>query len=926
MKRLILIFFIFCFVFITKSEAQKEDINALFENFLKVYGSGDFVGSKNILLSILNSKTPVSDLYKSSIFNDLSVINKIMGRYDEALEDNKKADNLLIGKQRESTELADIYINRAGIYTIQKSYIPSIEYLEKAIRIYNNLADISDKKLLQNLSVAYLNIGIAYYEIKNFKTAADYFNKSAWLKTKHNLTGLALVYLNIAKTYVRTGGTKNAEEFYNKSIKTFIDQYNEDYYRLAEAYIDYGLFLLSEGKTREALSTHKKALSICLKNYGEKHTLVSLSFKQLGNDYIQLNKLDSALYFYQKSLIAVDHTFNNQDIFANPSIDSSLFDMRLLDNLKCKAKALELYSGEQNDQVTKLKVLSVSFETIKLALRLIDKIRNNFMSEESRIYLAENEKETYLFATHIAFSLYFVTHDKSMVYKMYSIVQRAKASILRNEITGNELLYSDAIPDSLRAKQKSFAATISAYNNFILEETRRPKPDNTKISLWKDAIFEMNQEKDKVTRDIESVFPKYHDLIRKTEPDSLNQIQKLLKKDETIVDYLLSNQYEGGKRKLYIFLVSRNDLDFKDLSLDSLFIKNGEIIRKTASTTLTNSSQSVNFTAYTTALNYMYLNLIKPVERFFKGKKLIIIPDEEIGWLSFDAFLKEEPRPDQSDYEGLHYLIRDYTFSYGYSSSLIFSKNMSKARGVKVFAFSPDYLNTIDSGNVLSTLRGARFEIGSVLKWFEGKSFYGENATKSNFISSLHDSAVFHLAMHSSSDSLNSRYSYLIFDIHHLSTENTRLYNYEISLTRIKSPMVVLSACNSGTGTLYHGEGLMSLARSFTLAGASSVIKTAWEINDGTSSEIITRFYYHLSWGKEKNEAMRLAKLEYLKKATPSATNPYFWAAYEVLGDNVSVARNIKRSVLILSLLVIIAAGTTALYFRRRRIFSERSR
>jgi Uncharacterized protein conserved in bacteria len=137
---------------------------------------------------------------------------------------------------------------------------------------------------------------------------------------------------------------------------------------------------------------------------------------------------------------------------------------------------------------------------------------------------------------------------------------------------------------------------------------------------------------------------------------------------------------------------------------------------------------------------------------------------------------------------------------------------------------------------------------------------------------------------------------------------------------------VVLSACNSGTGTLYSGEGLMSLARGFTLAGASSVIKTAWEINDEASAAIITRFYFHLSKGKEKNEAMRLAKLEYLKNSSPAFTNPYYWAAYEVLGDDAPVARNTIRSVIIESLVVILSAGMLLFYFKRRNIFSARSR
>jgi len=137
--------------------------------------------------------------------------------------------------------------------------------------------------------------------------------------------------------------------------------------------------------------------------------------------------------------------------------------------------------------------------------------------------------------------------------------------------------------------------------------------------------------------------------------------------------------------------------------------------------------------------------------------------------------------------------------------------------------------------------------------------------------------------------------------------------------------MVVLSACNSGTGTLYYGEGLMSLARSFTLAGASSVIRTAWEINDEASVSIMTQFYYHLSKGKEKNEAMRLAKLEYIKKASPSYADPYFWAAYEVLGDNSPVAHNRMGSYVLFSFMGILAAIILLFYFKRRRIFSERS-
>jgi CHAT domain-containing protein/Tfp pilus assembly protein PilF len=897
----------------------------IFQKFLEQYNVGDLVDAEATLHLFLDAKVPLNEEQLSAAYSNLGAINILLGKYDKALEYSDKAEALVSNKQLNSKALADIYINRARIYTLQKSFNSAIDYFEKGIRLYTKLKD-PDRDILMNLSSAYLNTGIAYYNIKDFRIAQKYMDMSVKLKTKYNLGEIAFVYLNMAKTFSKTDNKKKAEEFYLKSIASFINEYNKDYYRLADVYFDYGLFLMSEGKNIKALDVHKKALAICLKNFGDKHTFVSLAYKHLGDNYLIQNKYDSALYYYQKSLIAVVKNFNNPDIFTNPPIDSSLFDIRLLDNLKSKAKALDLFAGEQNDPVVQLKTMTTSLETMELALQLIDRIRNNYMSEESRTYLAENEKETYLFATHLAYNLYSATHDNLLGYKMYSIAQKAKAAILRNEITGNELLYSTGIPDSLREKQNRLSANIAAYNNLILEENRKSKPDSTKNSLWKDALFDMNREKEKVTGDIERVFPQYHDLVRKTEPVSVKLIQKQLKKDETIVDYLLSNQYSEGKRKLYVFLISRDHLDFRELWLDSLFVKNAEILRKTSDPSSTNGSQNFDYISCTGALNYMYLSLIKPIEDLLRVKKLIIIPDEELGWLSFDEFLKNKPGQDQTDYEGLHYLINDYTFSYGYSSSLIFSKSSSEMIGAKVFAFSPDYQDMGRSDSAMSSLQGAGIEIGSIFKWFRGKSFSGDNATKINFIRALQDPAIFHLAMHSMSDSINSKYSYLMFDTHKLSPADSKLYNYEISLTRIKSPMVVLSACNSGTGTLYYGEGLMSLARGFTLAGASSVIKTTWEMNDEVSASIMTKFYFHLSKGREKNEAMRLAKLEYLKSSPPAFKNPYYWAAYEVLGDNEPVTRNSLVYLTIIGLIVIISGGVVLFYFKRRRIVFDRSR
>jgi CHAT domain-containing protein len=353
-------------------------------------------------------------------------------------------------------------------------------------------------------------------------------------------------------------------------------------------------------------------------------------------------------------------------------------------------------------------------------------------------------------------------------------------------------------------------------------------------------------------------------------------------------------------------------------------MRNAEIIRKGDDPRTYAADRNGVFMNYTGALSFMYETLFKPVASVVAGRRIIIIPDEEISWLPFEAFLKKPPQPDQKDYEGLRYLVSDYAFTYAFSSSLIFSSNTKLLKGEEVLAFSPDYGNGNFAGTNTVRLRGAEYEIGSIFKWFRGRKLTGGQATETNFRKALHGTAIFHLAMHSVTDTLNPKYSFLLFDTKKDSAGDGRLYNYEISLTRIASPMVVLSACNSGTGTLYHGEGLMSLARSFILAGASSVVKTSWEVNDEVSAAIIARFYYYLSRGHSKDKAMNLARIEYIRNHPPAFSNPYYWAAYEVVGDNSPVTNNKRVPVMIVCVAVILAAGCAAFYLRRRWIFSAR--
>ncbi|HBH82424.1 MAG TPA: hypothetical protein DDY34_01270, partial [Bacteroidales bacterium] len=135
-RSFITILFIFFCVYPKIAIAQSGDVYNHFLDFLKLNASGNFIAAEESMLFVLNSSEKLPEEYLVAAYNNLGLIKKSSGQYQEALKYYDLAENLISNRQQNFETLADIYVNISRIYTFRKSFPTAIEYLEKAIRIF----------------------------------------------------------------------------------------------------------------------------------------------------------------------------------------------------------------------------------------------------------------------------------------------------------------------------------------------------------------------------------------------------------------------------------------------------------------------------------------------------------------------------------------------------------------------------------------------------------------------------------------------------------------------------------------------------------------------------------------------------------------------------------------------------------------------
>ncbi len=140
--------------------------------------------------------------------------------------------------------------------------------------------------------------------------------------------------------------------------------------------------------------------------------------------------------------------------------------------------------------------------------------------------------------------------------------------------------------------------------------------------------------------------------------------------------------------------------------------------------------------------------------------------------------------------------------------------------------------------------------------------------------------AVLHLATHARLDDQRPWSSEIVFNP---DDPDGRLRAAEIGALRLDARLAVLSACETGSGRVLSGEGVLGLSSAFLGAGVPAVVASLWPVEDAATARLMDRFYRELAGGRSVATALEEARAAL--RADEATAHPFYWAGFVVIGD-----------------------------------------
>ena len=866
--------------------------------------------------------------------NELKVIVNLAGAYD-ALGEFQQA--LLLSQQalqgwRELKITRPIpgSLNNIGVMFEKLGlWQQAIDHYQQALETAGpSVPKTIRGKVLLNIGDLYSKLNDSSRALENYekslalhreaKNKGDEANALAHIGTLHiaqsNLTE-ALVYLKQALQIPETDPTLNIQRTHAYTLIGI-----GDVYRL-------------QGKFADALSCFERARKLA-ESVGNRQQ-ESDSQQKLGETYLALGQLAKAQESYDKALALrrklEDKLGEATTLYHIASLKRDL--NQLTEAEAASATALKLFEAVRGSVLSQ-QLRTSYFETTQRCFELyIDVKLLLYRSDQNKRHLAEaltaNERAH---ARSLVDALAKTSPD--IVQGVSPVLLQKKRALIEDINSRAEI--RQALLNERELQQQAYDAGKQKRQLEALTKTEH------RLASLAVGIKRLIAEADDLETQIQRESPRYAAL---TEPQSLNlnQIQnELLDNNTLLLEYAL------GDRRSFAFVVTSNSIDAIELpkreEIEPLARRLGTSLmaRKLIVNGETPSQRARRLdkanVEYTEAASRLGKMLIDPIASLLSKQRILLVADGDLQLMPFSLFqlpLQSAQLENRADAKATRLLIEQHEIiSLPSASVLAVQRRELQRRKTAPYAVAVLANPVFDSSDprVITARRNpggggvgqpsgpvnASAALSKNLKplpqpvlslrntpeWLpafreEAKAIEkvapaGQTMLALDFKASratalspaLSQYRFVHFATHGITDPEHPELSGIILSLvdENGAEQDGYLRLHEIYNLNLPVELVVISACESGVGKQFKGEGMIALTRGFMYAGAAQVVASLWKVDDTATAALMTEFYKEMfTNGKKPAAALRAAQLSISEQKR--WRDPYFWAAFVIQGD-----------------------------------------
>lgn len=802
--------------------------------------------------------------------------------YEQTLGNFEKAIPLLLN---------NIRIEQQALVKDQQTFLPHL-YLansyymagryDSARYFYEQSAEIAHKTHIEEgLERLYNAFGVMNFETGNYSQSRNNFEKAIQLLQQKNRNSEALMVnfksnlasslrkmelydqaLAVYKELLPLG--QNTDELWQNIASTQIaqGQFREALANLKKVktvspglYNNLGWAYLQSGNTDSA--GYYLLLAVHLQQSTAKHYKsidAGLTQYYLGMLNKEDKSLTTALQQFQRALIEFLPAFNDTSIRNNPSSFAGSFAFtEIFETLLAKARVFEQLYAKTKQTAD----LQSSLDAYKTLYQLADYTEKTYASDESRIALNRRKYQSHDEPIETAIALFRLTNKKEFLEDAFYFDERNKASVLVSGISEKQLKMLSKVPPALLNKETNLRESINALTL---------KLSSTADSSKQAMLLQKSREKELELETLTNTLNKLPAYAKARFSSRFNSLTYL--KDSLVPMQGAILSYHMGTDSLLVWYISRQGFKVQKIAkTDSFEIQ----IRS-----LTSHLRAVNnFSVLQnrTAMNSLYRLLIKPFEADLAGcRQLMIIPDDELNELPFEALLDDDDR----------YLLERFNILYNYSCSLLTVPAEAEPGNKQSLGMAP-YITGI-ANQPLPALSHSKEEIEGV----NNQVLLGNKATKASFMKEAGRYDILHLATHAFANDSVPEKSYISFYPSANDSFDNRVYTPEIYTLPLDSTrLVILSACETGSGKLLKGEGILGISRAFSYAGCQNLLSSLWKADDASTAYINHQLRKRLQSNSNMADCFQQARLDYLndEKIDPRFKTPAYWAHLRLTGQ-----------------------------------------